>query len=76
MAMRIAPNITPRMIIITGSIMGSTRLNIDVPRYVELYQEGKLKLDELISGHYPFEKINEAIESTISGGVLRNIVMF
>ncbi len=62
--------------ILTGSMMGSTRLDIDIARYVELYQAGQLKLDELIAGHYPLEKINEAIESTDSGAVLRNIIMF
>ena len=62
--------------ILTGSMMGSTRMGIDIARYVELYQAGRLKLDELIAGHYPLEKINEAIESSESGGVLRNIIMF
>jgi len=62
--------------ILTGSMMGSTRLDIDVARYAELYQAGEIKLDELIAGHYPLEKINEAIASTDSGGVLRNIITF
>lgn len=62
--------------ILTGSMMGSTRLEIDVPRYAELYKAGQLKLDELIAGHYPLEKINDAIASTESGGVLRNIITF
>lgn len=62
--------------ILTGSMMGSTRLDIDVARYAELYKAGQLKLDELISGHYPLEKINEAIESADSGAVLRNIITF
>ena len=33
---------------ILGSKMGSTRLRIDIPRLINLYQNGKLKLDELI----------------------------
>jgi S-(hydroxymethyl)glutathione dehydrogenase / alcohol dehydrogenase len=61
---------------ILGSIMGSTRLAIDIPRLVRLYQARHLKLDELISGRYPFEAINDAIESTEQGEVLRNIVLF
>jgi len=62
--------------ILTGSIMGSTRLDIDVARYAELYKAGQMKLDELIAGHYPLDKINEAIASTDSGAVLRNIITF
>ena len=46
---------------IMGSSMGSTRLSVDVPRLVELYQQGRLKLDELITARYPLEQINEAI---------------
>ncbi len=61
--------------VLTGCGGGSTRLNIDIPRLVELYREGKLKLDELISGHYTLDKINDAIESTSKGEVVRNIVM-
>ena len=46
---------------ILGSKMGSARIAVDVPNLVALYQEGRLKLDELISGRYPLAQINEAI---------------
>jgi S-(hydroxymethyl)glutathione dehydrogenase/alcohol dehydrogenase len=42
---------------ILGSKMGSTRLHVDVPKLVELYQQGRLKLDELITARYPLEEI-------------------
>jgi Zn-dependent alcohol dehydrogenase len=61
---------------ITGAAMGSTRLSIDVPRLISLYQSKRLKLDELITGRYPLEQINEAIESTLNGEALRNIIVF
>ena len=61
---------------VLGSKMGSARLPIDVPRIVELYHEGRLKLDELITGRYRFEEINEAIASSRSGAALRNVVVF
>ncbi|HET7142146.1 MAG TPA: Zn-dependent alcohol dehydrogenase [Candidatus Limnocylindria bacterium] len=60
---------------IVGSVMGSTRLHVDVPRFVDLYQQGRLKLDQLISNRYPLEGINEAIESMESGRALRNVIM-
>jgi Zn-dependent alcohol dehydrogenase len=62
--------------VLTGCGGGSPRLNIDVPRLIELYREGRLKLDELITDRYPLEKINEAIEATARGEALRNIIMF
>ena len=61
---------------IIGSKMGSTRLREDVPRLVELYQEGRLKLDELITGRYPLERINEAIASVSRAEALRNVIVF
>jgi Zn-dependent alcohol dehydrogenase len=61
---------------VLGSKMGSTRLQVDVPKLVDLYQQGHLKLDELISGRYPLEKINEAVASVKRGEALRNVIMF
>lgn len=59
-----------------GSNVGSTRLNVDIPRLVSLYQSGRLKLDELITQRYPLEKINEAMESMERGEALRNVIVF
>jgi S-(hydroxymethyl)glutathione dehydrogenase/alcohol dehydrogenase len=61
---------------IIGSSMGSTRLRDDVPRLVNLYQHGRLKLDELISDRYPLEQINEAMAAVEKGTVLRNVIVF
>ena len=59
-----------------GSKMGSTRLRLDVPKLVELYQEGRLKLDELVTRRYPLEEINEAIAAAKRGEALRNVIVF
>lgn len=59
-----------------GSTMGSTRLQVDVPKLIEHYQNGKLLLDELISQRYSLDQINEAIESTERGEALRNLIVF
>jgi Zn-dependent alcohol dehydrogenase len=61
---------------IVGCSMGSTRLSVDVPRLVRLYQEGRLKLDELITERYRLERINEAIAAVERGDVLRNVIVF
>jgi Zn-dependent alcohol dehydrogenase len=60
---------------VVGSLMGSTRLAVDVPRLVDLYRQGRLKLDELITGRYPLDGINDAIESMERGEALRNVVV-
>jgi Zn-dependent alcohol dehydrogenase len=61
---------------IIGSRMGSTRLQVDVPRLADLYLRGQLKLDELITGRYDLAGINEAIASMRSGSSLRNVITF
>ena len=61
---------------LTGCVMGATRLSEDVPVLVELYKAGRIKLDELITGRYPLEKINEAIKSVEDGQALRNVIVF
>jgi Zn-dependent alcohol dehydrogenase len=61
---------------ILGSKMGSARLPVDVPKLVELYREGRLRLDELITGRFALDQINEAIASSRSGAALRNVIVF
>jgi S-(hydroxymethyl)glutathione dehydrogenase / alcohol dehydrogenase len=61
---------------ILGSKMGSARIQIDVPKIVELYKAGRLKLDELISGRYKLADINEAVASSKRGDALRNVIVF
>lgn len=61
---------------VMGSKMGSCKVRVDIPRLVDLYQQGRLKLDELITGRYPLEQINEAIAEVKSGEALRNVIVF
>ena len=61
---------------LTGSFMGSTNLAVDIPKLVSLYKGGILKLDELITGRYPLDRINDAIESVVKGEALRNVITF
>src|SRR3984957_19084835 len=61
---------------ILGSKMGSARPAIDVPKIVQLYREGRLKLDQLISGGYQLGSINEALASSRPGAAVRNVIVF
>jgi len=61
---------------VLGSKMGGARIQADIPKLVALYREGRLKLDELISGRYPLSQINEAMASAKSGAALRNVIVF
>ncbi len=61
---------------ILGSKMGGSVIHRDIPQLIDLYRQGRLKLDELISNRFPFERINEAIASSKSGEALRNVIVF
>jgi len=61
---------------IIGSKMGDVVLQRDIPYMVDLYQQGRLKLDELISGRWKLEQINEAIADTKTGAARRNVIIF
>ncbi len=59
-----------------GSKMGDSVVARDIPWMVELYRQGRLKLDELVSGRWRLEDINDAIADTNSGMARRNVVVF
>jgi S-(hydroxymethyl)glutathione dehydrogenase / alcohol dehydrogenase len=61
---------------IVGSKVGSVRPQSDIPRLVELYRDGRLKLDELISSRRPLAEINDAIEAAERGDGLRPVITF
>ena len=59
-----------------GSKMGDVVIQRDIPWMVDLYSQGRLKLDELISGRWELDQINEAIADTKTGAARRNVIMF
>jgi S-(hydroxymethyl)glutathione dehydrogenase/alcohol dehydrogenase len=59
-----------------GSKMGDAVIQRDIPWMVDMYQQERLKLDELISGRWTLDQINEAIADTNTGSALRNVIMF
>jgi len=59
-----------------GSKMGNTVIKRDIPWMVDLYKQGRLKLDELISNRWSLDQINEAIADTRTGSAKRNVIVF
>ncbi len=60
---------------IVGSKMGTSDIRRDIPKLIEWYREGKLKLDELVSGTYSLDEINGAIDDVSEGATIRNVVL-
>jgi Zn-dependent alcohol dehydrogenase len=59
-----------------GTLYGSVRPNVDFPWLVDLYMDGRLKIDQLISRTYKLEEINDGFTAMLGGGVARGVVVF
>jgi S-(hydroxymethyl)glutathione dehydrogenase/alcohol dehydrogenase len=61
---------------IQGSMMGSNRFPIDMPRLVDFYMGGKLKLDEMVSRRIKLAEVNDAFTEMKTGSIARSVIMF
>ena len=59
---------------VQGSNMGSNVFRRDMPRYVDFYQRGILKLDEMITKTGHLEDVNEAFRAMKAGEVARTVL--
>jgi NDMA-dependent alcohol dehydrogenase len=59
-----------------GTLYGSVRPEVDFPQLVDLYLDGRLKLDQLISRTYRLKEINEGFELLRTGQVARGVIVF
>ena len=61
---------------IQGSNMGSNRFRVDMPRYIEFYRQGRIKLDEMVTQRIMLEDVNSAFEDMKEGHVARSVITF
>jgi NDMA-dependent alcohol dehydrogenase len=59
-----------------GSLFGASNPTADIPWLLEMYQEGMLKLDELITGRYPLDEINQGYADMHAGKNIRGVLYF
>jgi S-(hydroxymethyl)glutathione dehydrogenase/alcohol dehydrogenase len=60
---------------LVGSKMGDVVIKRDIPWMIDLYAQGRLQLDELISQRWSLDQINEAIADTRTGTAKRNVIL-
>ncbi len=72
----ISPNDLITSKIITGCLQGAIVASVDVPRYVDLYMDGKLPIDKLITKSYSLDAINDAFEDLEKGRAIRSVIRF
>ncbi|MBI3993840.1 MAG: Zn-dependent alcohol dehydrogenase [Candidatus Lambdaproteobacteria bacterium] len=74
--------ISPKMLMmqqkrVVGAIFGDSQFRSDIPRYVELYMQRQINLDDMVSQEIPLEDINSAVQEVIAGNkVARQVIRF
>ena len=58
-----------------GSYMGSCVPSRDIPRYIGLFQDGKLPIDRLTSHQMELDELNEAFDRLAEGAVVRQVLV-
>jgi Zn-dependent alcohol dehydrogenase len=61
---------------ITRTPQGNIRPPLDVPLHVDLIMAGKLPIDKMITRNYSPDHINEAIQPSEKGEVMRSVIRF
>ncbi len=61
---------------LVGSLYGSGRPPVDIPRLAALYQDGRLKLRELVTRTYRLDGVNEALDALASGTGARGVIVW
>jgi S-(hydroxymethyl)glutathione dehydrogenase/alcohol dehydrogenase len=59
-----------------GSLMGSNQFRTDMPWFCDLYLDGRLKLDEMVSARISLDKINEGYASMRARAGTRTVIDF
>lgn len=54
---------------------GQTNPTVDIPRYISLYQRGRLKLDSLVTHRFTLDEVNTALEKIRNGETGRCVLV-
>jgi NDMA-dependent alcohol dehydrogenase len=61
---------------IQGSLFGASSPSWDIPRQAQMYRDGKLKLDELITTEYALDDIAQGYEDMHAGKNIRGLIRY
>ena len=59
-----------------GALLGNVKSRSEMPGFVDLFMQGRIKVDELITHYLPLEQINEGFALMKSGQAIRSVVVF
>lgn len=61
---------------VLGSYLGSGVPAVDIAKYIDLYQSGRLPVDKLLGATFTLDQINEGFDHLASGSSLRDAIIF
>lgn len=61
---------------VMGTLYGASNPLVEIPRLLQLYKHGQLKLDELVTHIYPLDAINQAYADLLAGKNIRGVIQF
>jgi S-(hydroxymethyl)glutathione dehydrogenase/alcohol dehydrogenase len=61
---------------VKGTIFGSLNPRADIPKLLDLYRVGDLKIDELITKRYSLNEINEGYRAMRDGENIRGVIVY
>ncbi|WP_226043087.1 Zn-dependent alcohol dehydrogenase [Natrinema sp. DC36] len=64
----------PRGVGIIGNMVGSIRPHEDIPKLADLYLDGRLDLDALLTDSYSLSELGDAFDALRDGEVIRSVV--
>jgi alcohol dehydrogenase len=59
-----------------GSYVGTCVPSRDIPRYVDLYRQGRLAVDRLMTGTLALEDVNRGFDLLHEGKAVRQVIVF
>ena len=73
--------ISPLQLVLTqktlmGTLYGASNPRVDIPRLLNLYRHGLLKLDELVTRTYSLDEINQGYADMLAGKNIRGVITF
>ncbi|PXY19421.1 NDMA-dependent alcohol dehydrogenase [Prauserella muralis] len=60
---------------VKGALFGSSNPQYDIVKALDLYQAGKLKLDELVTATYTLEQVNDGYRDLVEGKNIRGVLI-
>ncbi len=61
---------------VIGNIVGFTQPQIDIPRYISMYKNGDLPLEEILSSSFRLDELDDAFAALGEGGDIKNVIEF